>query len=145
MVLWSLGSLQPTNHEDIPSSSSLYFFYLIYSCAIHPPPSLLCTEVHPVCRHPFGIMLHVQANCAAKRIISVHCRLPVNQSSLCVHHNPPSPHTHPARLFPQRPLTLCLQGKGAIHNPAPLLMSGPRGPIGLGVPHGLQTSLPGSQ
>lgn len=34
-------------------------------------------------------MLHIQTNCAAKGIISVHCRRPVKQSSLCFYSLPP--------------------------------------------------------
>lgn len=36
-------------------------------------------------------MLHIQTNCAAKGIISVHCRRPVKQASLCFYSLPPSP------------------------------------------------------
>lgn len=100
MVLWSLSSLpeRPSdNHKEMPFSSDLCSFHLIYSSASKPTPPHphLCTESHPVCRHTFGIMLHVQANCAAKGIISVHCRQPVNQSSFCFHHRAlPFPPVH---------------------------------------------------
>lgn len=109
---WAVSQAQcpSDNHKEVPSSSDLYFFQLIYSSASKPPPSHLSTEARPVCRHTFGIMLHVQANCAAKGIISVHCRRPVNQSSLCYRHGAPPPPYPPS--LPQRPLTVCLQGRG---------------------------------
>lgn len=109
---WAVSQAQrpSDSHKEVPSSSDLYFFHLIYSSASRPLPSHLCTESCPVCRHTFGIMLHAQANCAAKGIISVHCRRSVNQSSLCFCHRAlPFPPSTPS--LPQRPLTVCLQGR----------------------------------
>lgn len=83
-----------------------YIYFIHLSASITLPPS---HRGSPICRHSFGIMLHVQANCAAKGIISVHCRRPVNQSCLCGCHNALLS-SHPGRLT-QCPLTVCLQGR----------------------------------
>lgn len=84
------------DQKEVPFMSFIWI-PCVFSPSMH--------RAHPVCRHIFGIMLHVQVNCAAKRIISVHCMQPVNQSSLCDHHNHPSylppHHLHPGHLFPR--------------------------------------------
>lgn len=142
LVVTEHNVLQTTIRKS-PPSSDLHFFHLIYSSASKPttlPCSLpshppLHRKPAPVCRHTFGIMLHVQANCAAKGIISVHCRRPVNQSSLCYRQRalPSHPtHTriphlllHPRCLLPLCPLTVCLQGRELYASPAHLLFAWP--------------------
>ena len=138
MVLWSLSSL-PLHPSDTLRKSPLPLISVSFILFTHlhpgPPPSHLCTQTRPVCRHTFRIMLHIQANCAAKGIISVHCRKPVNQSSLCFHHRAPPPththtHTHPqprpCRLFPSAHLQCaCRAGSYCIRIPAHFLLSGP--------------------
>lgn len=74
----SLSVLQSTSRK-----SPLCLISVSFILFTHLHPTYLCTGSRLVCRHTLVIMLHVQANCAAKRIISVHCRQPVNQSSLC--------------------------------------------------------------
>lgn len=138
--------LQTTIRKS-PPSSDLHFFHLIYSSASKPttlPRSLpshppLHRKPAPVCRHTFGIMLHVQANCAAKGIISVHCRRPVNQSSLCyrqralpshpTHTRIPSSSSIHAVSFPCAHLQ-CASRAGSYTHPQLIFSSpGPHGPI----------------
>lgn len=105
-----------------------------------PPPSLPSTSpqkpVQSASLHWF--MVHVQANCAAKRIISVHCRRPVNQSSLCYRHRaaPPHPTRIPSTPSPPQPTYSGPPGQGAIRISARRLSSGPSWPHRAGVPCG---------
>lgn len=74
-----------------------------------------CPGSYPDYGHRFDIMLHIQANCAAKEIISVHCRRPVKQSSLCFYY-----HASPFPLSPfmlnllQHPFIVSLQGRSCV-------------------------------
>lgn len=117
-------------------SVSFILFTHLQSSNPTPPPLH-----HPVCRHSFGIMLHVQANCAAKGIISVHCRQPVNQSSLCHRHSAPNPprqppaSTHPGRLFPSAHLQCASRAGSYTHlSSSPLVW--PSWPHWAGAPYG---------
>lgn len=126
-------------------SVSFILFTHLHPSPPHSPslPPHLCT---PGLRHTFGIMLHVQANCAAKGIISVHCRRSVNQSSLCLCHRAPTPHTtlpHTPQhthinalsihaVSSSAPTYSVPAGQGALHIPARPLLSGPHGPMQLG-------------
>lgn len=100
------------------------------TCDLHV---ILPLSSPPLCsstaRHTAAIMLHVWANCAAKGIISVHCRRPLNQSMMCdfafltLSHPPPLFSTH-IQSGPRGE-------KPHVHVPSPSALRGagpPRGP-----------------
>lgn len=94
------------------------FFPLIYSFAtkpqhVAPPPHTHTQPVVSAWLQPY-IWYHApyQANCAAKGIISVHCRQPVKQSSLCCYY-PAFPFPLPPFMLNlvQHPFIVSLQGR----------------------------------
>lgn len=114
MVPWSLISLR---------HNTFSFFPIIFS---HRPQSSLSFPGQlsfPVCRRPFSIMLHIQANCAAKGIISEHWRLPVYLP-------PPQPPHHPGCVFPSSHLQCAFRAESFSQlSSSTGLLSGPHGLI----------------
>lgn len=115
MVLWSLSSLpeRPSdNHKEMPSSSDLCSFHLIYSSASKPTPTTLTSAQNPT--QSAGI--HLVSCSMSKPIVQLRELFQYIAGSQWTSHLSafttelfPSP---PSTLsLPQRPLIVCLQGR----------------------------------